>query len=126
VAGKLENITEGQLVERALRAAMRALPAGWQEMIVSYFIEGNQSSMSNSYLIEEGGAVKEKSLPNVDELDSLLRKLQAFFVEHGRRAFTYCRLHVTAAGQFEVKYGYDKVDWNGLLIPDWNFFPKKK
>jgi len=95
-------------------------------MIISYFVEGNQSSMANSYLIEEYGVVKEKSLPNVDELDSLLRKLQGFFVESGRQAFTHCKMHVTAAGKFDIKYGHDKIDWNGLLIPDWNFFPKKK
>lgn len=113
---------DSELIQQILDCAISAVEEeGWSELVVSYWIEGEQSALMNSYLIEEDGAVREKSLVASDELDELLRELRAHLAQMGEQPFTKCRLHIAADGQYEVSYASEPIDWDALMDFDGNF-----
>ena len=117
--------TQFQIVQEIARRALSVAEGGWTELMVVYYVEGSQSAILKTYLVDEGGVTKEQALPYADGLDSWLRKLQTHLSQSGKQPFTKCKIHLWAGGKFETTYGYEKVDWEDLITPDWNFFPKK-
>jgi len=93
--------------------------------MIDYFVEGPNSCVIQSYLIEKNGAIVEKSLDDIRDLHVWMDELQAHLAQAGRPPFTRCKIHLKADGKYESTYGYDKVDWKALVNPDWNFFPKR-
>lgn len=114
-----------QIVSQIVETALDFVPSNWRELMINYHIEGSRSTMVNTVMIETDGGLGEEALSDIDELDDLLIELQQHLAQAGRPEFTQCKIHVKADGHYEATYGYDKVDWNALLLPDWNFFPKK-
>jgi hypothetical protein len=119
------ELDQFQIFQEMLRRSMAVAPPGWRELIVDFYVEEDQSATLKSYLIERNGAVVEESLGYVADLPFWMRKLQGHLAQAGRPPFTRCKIHLKSSGQYESTYGYDKVDWDALLNPDWNFFPKR-
>lgn len=117
---------EFQIIQEILSDAMRVAEDPWHEIIINYYIEEWQCSYTNSYLVERNGVVKEESLADIEELDDLMRQLRSVLQRTGKPPFTHCKIHLRASGKYDADYGYDPVDWDALLVPDWNFFPAKK
>jgi Protein of unknown function, DUF600 len=122
----VSELDEVQIIQEIVILAVSLAEKDWRELIINYSVEGAQSDFANSYLIEEGGSIKEKSLSSVYSMDVWLRKLRDYLARGGKQPFTSCKLHLRADGKYNMTYGYDKIDWDALLIGDWNFFPTKK
>ncbi|MFS2048877.1 hypothetical protein ACEN9J_11320 [Variovorax sp. Varisp41] len=120
----MKDLDQFEIMQKIADSALSTIEAGWSELIVNYFVEDSRSGFVNSYLIKENGALVEKSLPVADDLDSWLRKLQTHLAQNQRPLFTRCKLHIGANGKFDASYGYEKVDWDALLAPEWNFLPE--
>lgn len=112
-----------EIINRILQTVFDVVPSEWRELMINYHIEGTHSSIVNTVLITKDGRVTEESIPYQYELDGLLIELQKHLAQAGKPEFTNCKIHVKSDGQYEITYGYDKVDWDALLRPDWNFFP---
>lgn len=121
----MAELEQFQIIGEILSRSMAAAPPGWRELIVDYYVEGAQSCALGSYLIEENGAVVERSLDDIRDLNVWMEKLRRHLAQAGRPPFTRCKIHLKLSGQYESTYGYDKVDWKALLNPDWSFFPKR-
>lgn len=117
--------TQFQIVQEIAGRALSVAENGWTELMIVYYVEGNQSAILKTYLVAEGGVTQEKAFSYVDGLDLLFRQLQTHLSQSGSSPFTKCKLHLRSDGKFESTYGYEKVDWDDLITPDWNFFPKK-
>jgi hypothetical protein len=110
-----------EIIQNIVNSAISAAEPGWSELKITYHIGDGHSEFGNSYLIAHNGVIREKALPVSLDLDSWMRRLQGTLVELGGQAFTACKLHLHANGKFEVFYGYDAVDWDGLVTAGWNF-----
>ena len=121
-----DDLNEFQIIQEISSRAIRGAGPDWLELIVNYYVEGNHSAEISSYLLKQDGILKEKPLGDVRDLDVWLRRLQKCLSQSGTEPFTHCKLHLHSNGKYESKYRYEKVDWDALAIPDWNFFPKKK
>lgn len=115
--------TQFEIINRALQAVLDVLPPDWRELMVNYHVDDDESAVFNTVVVEKNGKLVEQSLPVVDDVDDLLRSLREHLAQSGKPAFTQCKIHVKAEGQYEATYGYDRVDWDALLVPEWNFFP---
>ena len=115
-----------QIIQEILRRAIAVADSGWLEMIIDYYVDDSQSVTLKSFLIEERGAIVERPLETVPDMDFWLRELRAHLSQSGKPRFTRCKLHVVSStGKYEATYGYEDLDWDALLDPDWNFFPTK-
>ena len=121
----MAELDQFQIIGEILRGSMAVAPPGWRELIIDYYVEGDDSCAVQSYLIEKNGAVVEESLDKIPQLNFWMEDLQKHLAQGGRPPFTRCKLHLRSTGQYESTYGYDKLDWDALLSPDWNFFPKR-
>jgi hypothetical protein len=121
----MAELDQFQIIGEMLNRAMAVAPPGWRELMIDYFVEGPNSCVIQTYLIEKNGAIVEKSLDDIRDLHVWMDKLQAHLAQAGRPPFTRCKIHLKADGKYESTYGYDKVDWKALVNPDWNFFPKR-
>ena len=108
-----------QIFQEIIDLVLAVVEDGWLELILSYRVEGDQSEFTNTYLIDEGGIIKEKSLPSVANLDLVFRKLQSHLSEGSKEPFTKCKLWLSADGEFNADYSYEKIDWDDF--PGWNF-----
>lgn len=120
----MSELDQFQIIQDILQEAISAAEDGWRELMINYHVEGGRSSYVNTCLIASGGEECEKSLPNIDPLDSLMRQLQVHLSKSSKQLFTHCVLHLTSDGKYEATYGYEPVDWDALLIPSWNFKEK--
>ena len=109
------------IIQEVVNRVVSSIEPGWIEMMISYYVEGGQSDCLNSYLIIENGVEKEKSIPFIGDLDFWLRKWQAEMSQGGKQRFTSCKLHLWANGKFDAQYGYEKIDWNALMLEGSNF-----
>ncbi len=121
----MKEIGEFQIIQDILNDAMRVADDPWHAIIINYYVEKGQCSYTNSYLVERNGVVKEESLVDIENLDDLMRQLRKMLQQTDNQPFTNCKIHLRASGKYDVHYGYDPVDWDALLVPDWNFFPAK-
>jgi hypothetical protein len=122
----VDDLNEFQIIQEISSRAIRGAGPEWRELIVNYYVEGNHSAETSSYLLEQDEILKEKPLGDVRDLDVWFRKLQKCLSQSGREPFTQCKFHLHSNGKYESKYSYEKVDRAALAIPDWNFFPRKK
>lgn len=113
-----------QIFQEIADLVLAVIEDGWKELILSYRIEGDQSEFTNTYLVDINGITKEKSLPSVDKLDSVFRKLNKHLSEGGKEPFTKCRFYLSATGEFNADYSYEKIDWDDF--PGWNFTIKNR
>lgn len=109
------------LVSEVLTSASRVAPAGWTELMIRYYVEGDRSAQVVTCLAARPQGAVEEALPYDPELDPAMRRLRDHLAQAGRPPFTQARLHLRADGAYEADYGYDPVDWDALLQPRWNF-----
>jgi hypothetical protein len=121
LVGKMNQYDQFQIIQEIANRAMSVAESGWSELMITYYVDGGQSEFGNSYLITKDGVTREKALPVSRDLDMWMRMLQGKLAEGGKRPFTLCKLHLHANGKFDASYGYDPVDWDGLVTSGWNF-----
>jgi hypothetical protein len=120
---EMNQTDQFEIINSILQTVFDVVPEEWLELMINYHIEETHSSMVNTVLVNKDGRVVEESLPFQYELDGLLIELQKHLAQAGKPEFTNCKIHVKSDGHYETTYGYDKVDWDALLLPSWNFFP---
>jgi len=117
----MDELDQFQITQHIVDRVLSVIEVGWSELIINYHVEDDQSNFGNSYLISQGGVVRERPLPVANDLDEWLRKLRTHLSQGGKTPFSSCKLHLCVDGRFEATYGYDPVDWNGLILSGWNF-----
>ncbi|QYF93709.1 hypothetical protein KY495_00245 [Massilia sp. PAMC28688] len=117
----MNKIDQFQIIQEIANRAISAAEPGWRELMITYYVEGEQSEFGNSYLISQDGVTREKALPVFQDLDGWMRRLQEHLAEGGKQPFTMCKLNFLANGKYEASYGYDPVDWDDLITAGWNF-----
>jgi len=122
----MESPDRFAILDEMVKKYAAAALAGWEQIWVNYFVSDSQSSSTNTFLISIDGSLQERSLGRVKESDSLCRKLRKVLSQDGKEPFTYMKLIIQKSGRYEVTYGYEPVDWDSLLLPDWNFFSQKR
>ncbi|WP_199100408.1 immunity protein YezG family protein [Dyella sp. ASV21] len=110
-----------QIIQEIASRAISGTETGWTELMILYYVEEDHSMFSNSYLVAHDGVIRERSARVSNDLDGWLRKLRAELAQGGKQPFTSCKLHLRADGKFDASYGYDPVDWDGLITAGWNF-----
>ncbi|MDR3443803.1 immunity protein YezG family protein [Dyella sp.] len=117
----VEGMDQFQIIQEIANRAISGAEPGWSELVILYYVDEDRSLFSNSYLVAHDSVIREKSARVSNDLDAWLRKLRAELAQGGKQPFTSCKLHLCADGKFEASYGYDQVDWKGLLTAGWNF-----
>jgi len=117
----MDKIDQFQIIQEIANRAISAAAPGWHELMINYYVDSDQSEFGNSYLITQDGVTREKSLPVAPDMDVWMRRLRTELAKGGQQPFTKCKLHLHADGKFDASYGYDPVDWDGLLTAGWNF-----
>ncbi|HEY9759339.1 MAG TPA: hypothetical protein V6C97_29545 [Oculatellaceae cyanobacterium] len=78
----MSDDNEFKIIEEILEKAIAVASPGWREMILNYYVQENRSGCVNTFLIEEDGLLKKKSLPDPD-IDSDLKRLRSFLMGPG-------------------------------------------
>lgn len=110
-----------QIIQEITNRAISGAEPGWSELMILYYVEEDHSRFINTYLVARDGGIYEKSARVSHDLDVWLRKLRDELAQGGKQPFTSCKLHLCADGKFDASYGYDPVDWDGLVTAGWNF-----
>lgn len=118
-----QDLTQHDILMEALGPAMDIAPEGWIEMVIDFYVDGSQSCLLSSYAIERAEVIQEESLGSVEGLDYWLRQLRQHLAHADQHLFARCKIHVTAAGQYNATYEYGEIDWDALLVPDWSILP---
>lgn len=110
--------TQKELLKEIYDMVLKVIEPGWLEFTLNYRVEGTRSKEINTYLIEEGGSLKEKSLAFMPELNRLLRELRKLLAKE-KEEFTGCRIQVKSSGEFNADYTYEQIDWE--QPGSWNY-----
>lgn len=121
-----DNSDQFEIIQEIFEQAAAVPDDPWREIMIKYHTEPGRCNYTNTYLVERNGEVKEESLRNLRPLYTLMGRLQKALTQSGQQVFTHCRIHFRHSGKYDIQYGYEPVDWDALLIPEWNFFPSKK
>lgn len=81
----------------------------------------SSDQIAASYVVgksDESGR-EEAALTTRTDLDYHLRNLRDNLL--GKAKFCRCRFHLKRDGYFNADYGYEKPDWDALVLQGWNF-----
>jgi hypothetical protein len=97
------------------------LEPDWMALVIDYHVDETQSSLLGSYVTRSPEGLEEVGIVLPNDLDGLLRELRESLPDGDVRVFSRCKFRLSRDGAFEAQYSYEEVDWDALLVPDWNF-----
>ena len=110
--------SQKEIIQNIVNLVLAVIEPGWVEFTINYQVEGARSQEVNSYLIEEDGLMREKSMPFIPELNRVMRELRSHLSQDGEE-FTRCVIRTESTGKFNTEYSYDPVDWSESA--SWNY-----
>lgn len=103
------------IIEKIIIDAIQGTEPGWSRLVISCYMDENQSNFFNTYLIESDGVMVERSLPYSDNLDPFFRELRSVLGVQKGEFFSSCRLLVESTGQYDASYRYDELNWEAIF-----------
>ncbi|WP_426340087.1 immunity protein YezG family protein [Pseudoduganella sp. S-14] len=117
----MDQLDQIQIIQEIVNRVISVADPHWSELMITYYVDEEQSQFANSYLVNVEGSVREKPLRTVNDLDKWLRRLRTELARGGEKPFSSCKLHLLSDGKFSASYGYDELDWEALVKMGWNF-----
>lgn len=110
-----------ELFQPIVDSLLSAISADWEELVVVYHVDEEQSQIVASYVTSksDGSGREEVVLSTRSDLDYHFRLLRTDLLDKAK--FSRCRLHLKRNGYFNADYAYDKPDWDALVLQGWNF-----